>query len=195
MGVDACGDGDERGFQRDVLVLAGVQRQQRHTGIGAVDRLDLCAYDARALFDGLAQQESVEAGGPPRPPAGQRSAEDRVHPHVGRNAQAEVLPLALDPNVVEAALDDLFRHGQVVALEDLVQPGRDAARAEAASAALEAVGREVGQSALLNDHNVEPAVHAAGFPQQMNGEEGTGRSSTHDRDRVAILEAARWTAR
>jgi len=103
------------------------------------------------------------------------------------NSQPEVLPLALYPDVVEAPLDDLVGNAEAVLPEYLVQSGRDAARAEAASPALQ--GAHVDGTTLFNDDDVDRAVETPGFPKKMNGKERTGRPTADDGDAVVVPEA------
>jgi len=58
-----------------------------------------------------------------RSPARQRATEYGVHPHMFGDAQPEVLPLTLYPDVVEATLDDLVGNAESLLLEYLVQSG------------------------------------------------------------------------
>jgi hypothetical protein len=91
--------------------------------------------------------------------------------------------------VIDAPLDDLLRNHQTVLLEYLIQPRGDAARAEVASPALKAIGAQVRQTTLLDDHHVEASIETLGLAKKMDGEERTGGSTTHDGNAVVVAEA------
>jgi hypothetical protein len=91
--------------------------------------------------------------------------------------------------VVDAILDDLFWNGQTVLFEDLIQPRRDTPRAKVASPALKALSAQVRQTTLLDDDYVEGSMETLGFPEKMDGEEGTGRSTADDGNAVIVPQA------
>ena len=76
--------------------------------------------DARAVLARRAEEKPIESRRPAAPSAGQRSPEDRIHPHVIGNSKPKILPLPLYPDVVDAPLDDLLGDHEAVVVEYLV---------------------------------------------------------------------------
>ena len=189
VGIDSGSDGHEAGIQRYALSGFRPNCQPGHPGGAIGHGLNFAIQDVRAFLDRFTQQKPIEARRSAAPPAGQRAPEYGVHPHVFGNSQPEVLPLALYPDVVEAPLDDLVGNGEALLLEYLVQSGRDAARAEAASPALKAGGAQVDRTTLLNDDDLDAPIETPGFPKKMDGKERTGRSTADDGNAVVVLEA------
>jgi hypothetical protein len=111
--------------------------------------------------------------------------------HVFGNPEPEVLPLALYPDVVDAPLNDLFRDHETVLAKGLIQPRRDATRAEVASLALKAFGAGFDGAPFLDDNDVDVSPETPGFPKKMDGEERPGRPAADDDDGVTALEAPR----
>jgi hypothetical protein len=52
-----------------------------------------------------------------------------------------------------------------------MQPRRYTACAEVASPALKAIGAQISETTLLDDHHVEGSMQAFGFLKKMDGEE------------------------
>lgn len=96
--------------------------------------------------------------------------------------------MALYPDVLEAPLDNLVRNDEVLLLKNLVQSGRNAARAEAASPALKGGRAHADRTALLNDDDVDTPIEVPGFPKKLDRKERTGRSTANDGNAVVVLD-------
>jgi hypothetical protein len=77
----------------------------------------------------------------------------------------------LYPDIVEAPLNDLVGNAEAMLLEYLVQPRRDAARAEAASSARKGTSARVDRTTLLNDYDVDVSIETSSFPKKVNSKE------------------------
>jgi hypothetical protein len=94
----------------------------------------------------------------------------------------------LDPDILEAPLDDLVRNNEVLLLKDLVQSGGDAAGTEAASPAFKGWSAHADRTTFLNDEDVDTPIQTPGFPKKLDGKERTGRSTANDGNAVVVLD-------
>ncbi len=105
------------------------------------------------------------------------------------NSQPKVLPLPVNPDVVDVPLNDFIGNDETLRAEYLIQPRRDKARAKVASLALKVIRALVGWATFLDDDHVQVSIETPGFPKQSDGEERTGRPTADDGNAIAVLEA------
>ena len=108
------------------------------------------------------------------------------------NSQPKVLPLPVNPHVVDVPLNDFIGNDEALRAKYLIQPRRDKARAKVASLALKVIRALVGWAAFLDDDHVQVSIETSGFPKQSDGEERTGRPTADDGNTIAVLEARGW---
>jgi len=97
--------------------------------------------------------------------------------------------------VIDAALNDLVGHDQVVSAEDLIQPGRDATGTEVAASGLKAVGACAARSVFLDNEDLDVSIQAPGFTKNMVREKRTGWPASNDGNVGTTLQARRLKGR
>jgi len=55
---------------------------------------------------------------------------------------------------------------------------------------LKATGAQLHRTTFLDDDDIDAPIEMPGFPKKMNGEEGTGRSTTDDGNGVVVMQAS-----
>jgi hypothetical protein len=55
---------------------------------------------------------------------------------------------------------------------------------------LNATGAKLDRTTFLDDDDIEVPIETLGFPKKIDGEEGSGRSTADDGNRVVVLQTS-----